>query len=75
VQVLKPGGVVTLVAYIGHAGGMEEYAAVRETLARLPPDDWLCGEQQSLNRRQAPRLLWAMKRAPSGVAINDGHSS
>lgn len=35
-QVVRPGGLVSILAYIGHAGGNEEYQAVAQRLAQLP---------------------------------------
>ncbi|CAI5951412.1 unnamed protein product [Closterium sp. NIES-64] len=34
------GGVVSVMAYVGHAGGREEYDAVVEVAASLPADSW-----------------------------------
>lgn len=53
---------MTVIAYLGQAGGADEYHAVQGELSRLPPSEWLCGEHFSLNRTQAPRLLYAVRR-------------
>lgn len=39
-QMLKPGGVVTIIAYRGHAGGLEEATVVEQCLAELPTDQY-----------------------------------
>jgi predicted methyltransferase len=39
--VLKPGGVLTVIAYSGHPGGVEEMAAVRAFLTSLPEEQFV----------------------------------
>ena len=59
VALLALGGVLTVVAYPGHAGGDEEGEAVASMLAELPAP-WKVYRYQSLNaRRPAPYLLVA----------------
>ena len=59
VGLLASGGLLTVVAYPGHAGGDEEGEAVAAMLAELPTP-WKVYRYQSLNaRRPAPYLLVA----------------
>ncbi|CAI5471686.1 unnamed protein product [Closterium sp. Yama58-4] len=51
------GGVVSVMAYVGHPGGREEYDAVVEVAASLPADSWVCWEHRSINRPLSPRLV------------------
>jgi predicted methyltransferase len=39
-ELLRPGGVVTILAYTGHPGGLEEAAAVEGLLNQLNPHDY-----------------------------------
>eukprot|EP00887_Chlorella_sp_A99_P006120 scaffold22.g6120.t1 len=66
-EVLQPGGLLSVMAYTGHPGGQEEYEAVRDALAALPPAAWNTGQMQLLNRPTAPVLLLAWKKAAQVV--------
>jgi predicted methyltransferase len=35
-ELIKPGGIISLLVYVGHAGGMKEHDAILEWLAGLP---------------------------------------
>ena len=54
---VRPGGLVSVMAYVGHAGGRREYEAASEVLAALPASEWASSELSLLNRADAPRLL------------------
>ena len=54
---VRPGGLVSVMAYVGHAGGRAEYEAASEVLAALPASEWASSELSLLNRADAPRLL------------------
>jgi hypothetical protein len=56
-QVVRPGGLVSIMAYVGHEGGLREYEAVAALLAGLPPTYWTSSELRLLNRPSAPVLL------------------
>jgi len=49
--------VVTILAYIGHPGGMQEYETVRGLVEALPTEHWVTSEARLLNRPSAPILL------------------
>lgn len=55
--VVAAGGSVSVVAYTGHEGGMEEYECVRDYMAGLDRQSWVTTETRLLNRGTAPRLL------------------
>ena len=57
-----PGGLLSILCYTGHAGGMEEYEAVQAVVGRLPPSGWVSSEVRLLNRPTAPVLLLVWKR-------------
>lgn len=61
-EVLRPGGLLSILSYTGHPGGMEEYAAVSALLEELPPQYWVSSQIKLLNRPTAPVLLLALKR-------------
>lgn len=58
---MLPGGYVSMLCYVGHPGGWDEYQSVRAMVAALDPDLWVVTEQQLVNReKKAPIwvLLW-----------------
>jgi SAM-dependent methyltransferase len=62
VELLLPGGIVTIAVYTGHPGGAEEGAAVDEWAALLPPEQfnvWRC--RQSNRPATAPYLVLVEK--------------
>ncbi len=58
---LLPGGLLCVTAYVGHPGGREEYEAVADMLAALPPAEWRVIEFSYRNRTAAPVVLLAQK--------------
>jgi predicted methyltransferase len=61
-EVLRPGGLLSILAYTGHEGTPEEFAAVTLLLEQLPPKYWVTTQIKVLNRPTAPVLLLAWKR-------------
>ncbi|KAJ0253502.1 Uncharacterized protein HA466_0111800 [Hirschfeldia incana] len=61
-RVLMPGGLISLVVYIGHPGGREELEVVEAFGSGLPVSDWVCCKLQMLNRPLAPVLVFMFKR-------------
>lgn len=61
-QVCCEGGLISIVAYVGHEGGREEYAALRALLAELKPQYWVAVDTAMLNRPKAPGLLLAWRK-------------
>lgn len=76
VQVVRPGGLVSIMCYVGHPGGLEEYEAVRDMLAGLSPSYWTSSELRLLNRPSAPvlLLLWRRPDAASAGARRPGNA-
>ncbi len=67
-QLLRPAGVLTVVAYPGHPGGNEEAEAVRKWAETLDPEDFVAVRYAFCNRRRpAPELVVVYKR-PSRAA-------
>ena len=61
-EVLMPGGLLSILSYTSHPGGLEEYDAVNSILTQLPPAYWVTSQIKLLNRQTAPILLLAWKR-------------
>ncbi|GLT56628.1 hypothetical protein SLA2020_296580 [Shorea laevis] len=61
-KILMPGGLISLVVYIGHPGGREELETAEAFASRLPVEDWICCKFQMLNRPLAPLLVFMFKR-------------
>jgi hypothetical protein len=65
-QVVRPCGLVSIMCYIGHPGGLEEYEAVRDMLAGLSVSYWTSSELRLLNRPSAPVLVLLWRRPDAG---------
>ncbi|CAH1450710.1 unnamed protein product [Lactuca virosa] len=61
-RIVVAGGVISMLVYVGHPGGMEEYEMVEAFASGLPVDTWICCKLQMLNRPLAPILLLLCKR-------------
>ncbi|XP_047331698.1 putative rRNA methylase YtqB, partial [Impatiens glandulifera] len=61
-DLLTHGGLISVVGYVGHPGGREEFETVREFGSRLPVDEWSCCELRMLNRPLAPVLVFMFKK-------------
>ena len=61
VPLLKEGGLLSVVAYPGHAGGEEEMQCVQEFLSALDPSDWRVYASVPLNRPKSPTLFNAFR--------------
>lgn len=66
-EVLQPGGLLTVMAYTGHPGGREEYEAVEKLVTSLSPAYWVTSEVRICNRPTAPVLLLAYRRSDSAA--------
>jgi threonine dehydrogenase-like Zn-dependent dehydrogenase len=66
IGLLRPGGIVTVVVYPGHAGGESEAEAVERWAAKLPYGEYETLRYQFLNRPNRPPYLIAVeKRKPN----------
>lgn len=59
---LNSGGIITVVAYTGHEGGMDEFKAVRHFAAALPQQRFTVLEYSFINQVNHPPLLLAVSR-------------
>ena len=66
VAALRPGGVVTVVGYVGHAGGAEETRAVEALVAALDPRMFTATAHAVVNRDNCPRLIVVHRKEESG---------
>lgn len=59
-EVLADGGLLSMLVYTGHDGGIEEYEAIREFAAALSSAHWKTSEYKLLNSPTAPTmvLIW-----------------
>ncbi|MEW5312808.1 MAG: hypothetical protein WDW38_004415 [Sanguina aurantia] len=65
-EVVCLGGLISIMAYVGHPGGVEEYEGVRDLIAGLSPSYWVSTEVRMLNRPTAPVLMmvWRLVDVP-----------
>lgn len=56
-ELVRVGGLITVVCYCGHEGGAEEETAVTTWAAGLPKDRWSALAMTWLNRENSPSLL------------------
>nr|GEY69920.1 putative rRNA methylase YtqB isoform X1 [Tanacetum cinerariifolium] len=68
-RIVASGGLISMLVYVGHPGGMEEYDKVEGFASQLSVNDWICCKLQMLNRPLAPILVLLCKRS-SGVILN-----
>jgi glycine oxidase len=61
-QLLRIGGICTVMAYVGHQGGLEEFHAIREFLRALPTSLFDVQEPPDRGPATAPRLFIIRKR-------------
>lgn len=62
VNVLEPQGLISILSYVGHPGGREEYDAVRGFVAGLPPRDWVCSHLEWVNTPLCPHLMFLLRK-------------
>ncbi|KAF3436946.1 hypothetical protein FNV43_RR19699 [Rhamnella rubrinervis] len=62
IGILMPGGLISLVVYVGHPGGREELVTVEEFCSKLPVEKWSCCKIQMLNRQLAPILVFLFRK-------------
>lgn len=61
-NLLRSGGVITIVAYSGHAGGEEELQAVEAWVASLPQDEFRALSYRFINQTNDPPRLFAVEK-------------
>lgn len=60
-DILQPGGIITVISYVGHTGGLEESEAVRTLTKSLASDKWVVIDLHVANRVHAPILTLVYK--------------
>ena len=63
-EILGPGGVVTIAVYPGHEGGAEEGRAIAEWAATLKPRAWEVQHLRPVNRTASPPECWVFWKRP-----------
>ena len=67
---LRPGGLLTIVVYPGHAGGEEESQAVSAWASALPSHSHEVRHMRSANRKGRSPECWAIRQRPSKAEIS-----
>lgn len=63
-EVLNPGGVITIISYSGHTGGQEEYAALESSLMNLPQKHFEVLSANFINQANNPPRLLSITKLP-----------
>lgn len=61
-EILQPGGMISITAYPGHEEGALEEQALQIFFSSLSPTTWSCTFHKWLNRQQAPVLFLIQKK-------------
>ncbi len=62
-ELLQPGGLISLTCYPGHPEGAREQVALLEMARQLQPSIWSCSHHTWENRKQSPSLLLIQKNS------------
>jgi SAM-dependent methyltransferase len=62
-QLVKPGGAISITCYPGHPEGKREEDAITQWAAQLNPFEWNCCHHRWLNSSKAPSLLLLQRRS------------
>jgi SAM-dependent methyltransferase len=60
-KLILPGGAISITCYPGHPEGKNEEEAILTHTSTWPPQIWNCLHHRSLNRLQAPSLLFLQR--------------
>ena len=60
---LKPGGAITIIAYRGHAGGLEEATIVEQYLTELPTDQFETSRIDGDSNNPTSPVLFVVRKA------------
>lgn len=60
-RILKKGGLISLVVYTGHKGGLEESAALELVTSQLNSKDYTVLKYQFTNKKNAPYIIFIEK--------------
>lgn len=70
-DLLRPGGVLTVIAYTGHPGGADEKDGVERELRLLDPEKWVLEVHQPEKGRRSPPWLYVVRRIGGARPCND----
>lgn len=70
-DLLRVGGIVTVIVYSGHDGGQAEAEAVEQWVGRLPEETYQAVRYQFANRRNHPPYLLAIEKKRPDRMRND----
>ncbi|KAE9585022.1 hypothetical protein Lal_00018183 [Lupinus albus] len=61
-RIVIPGGLISIVVYVGHPGGREELETVETFAAGMSVEDWICCKLGMLNRPNSPIPIFLFRR-------------
>jgi len=61
-KLLKCGGIITIAAYCGHSGGMEEKDMLMKFISDLNPSVYKCISVEALNQENNPPVLMVIEK-------------
>jgi len=64
-----PGGVVTIIAYRGHAGGLEEATIVEQWIAELPIDRFETSRIEGDSTQATSPVLFVVRSVSCGTGL------
>ena len=70
-DLLRPGGVLTVIAYTGHPGGADEKEGVERELRLLDPEKWVLEVHQPEKGRRSPPWLYVVRRIGGSRPCHD----
>lgn len=62
-ELLQPGGCISITAYPGHPEGATEYEIILDYLRTLDPHQWNCSQHQWINRQSRAPILLVLQHA------------
>lgn len=70
-DLLRSGGVLTVIAYTGHPGGADEKDGVERELRLLDPENWVLEVHQPEKGRRSPPWLYIVRRIGGNRPCSD----
>ncbi|KAK9085841.1 hypothetical protein Sjap_026252 [Stephania japonica] len=61
-RLLEPEGLISIMVYVGHPGGRDEYAVVQAFASQLLVEEWVCCKFEMVNRPAAPVLFLLFRK-------------
>nr|CAD1828148.1 unnamed protein product [Ananas comosus var. bracteatus] len=61
-KILRSHGLISIMVYVGHPGGREEFETVQSFASTLPAETWVTCKFEMINRPAAPILLLLYKK-------------